>query len=509
MNRATRLLILTVLLVFCRKDWQGPDSGQMSSLEILEAFIDRAFSAEPPAGGDSAGKSTRLAGPRDVLAAFGITETFLERVEDGQPVRPEETELLLRLLFHSYVFQPSEIEDWAESPPDWSAISHDLNRFRGKLLRVSGYIKHVVTEKISPDLSTRLGIKAYYVCEMKADHGVTYLVYARRVPQGWKLNQPINEKTTVNGVFVKLASTTPGDPRPVLVTDRPAWFPDNLLGRLGMDCGCFDDIALADIKERFLVPSPSAEEDEDDPLNRLRLTGRDRECFYQLMAAAERSKPGELIQTAKNELARQQRTASSVVPLFNDPASQQGKLVLLYGTARRIEEVMVENPEIQRRLGIRKYYTVYLFTPDSQNYPVVFCVRHLPEDVAPGEGPRYAVDLAVAGFFYKTWAFRPQRNLSPDAPAHAWQLAPLLVGREAVKVRSRAARDTGMMTFALFVAVLILISIVVLVTLWFGWREKRRPPFMLSQPSGEADQSPTPEPASEVISPERTPNHES
>lgn len=509
MNRATRLLIFTVLLVFCGKDWQGPGSAQISSLEMLEALMDRAFSAEPPAGGDSEGKPTRLAGPRDVLAAFGITETFLERVEDGETVRPEEMELLLRLLFHSYVFQPSEIEDWAESPPDWSAISDELNRFRGKLFRVEGYVKHVATEEISPDLSTRLGIKAYYACEMKADDGVTYLVYARRVPRGWKLNQPINEKTTVNGLFVKLASTTPGDPRPVLVTDRPAWFPDNLLGRLGMDCALFDDIVLAGIKERFLVPSPSAEEDEDDPLNRLRLTGRDRECFYQLIAAVERSKPGELIQIAKNELARQQRTASSVVPLFNDPASQQGKLVLLYGTARRIEEVTVENPDIQKRLGIRKYYTVYLFTPDSQNYPLVFCVRHLPQGVVPGEGPRYAVDLGIAGFFYKTWAFRPQRNLSPDAPAHAWQLAPLLVGREAVQVRSHAARDTGMMTFALFIAVLILIGIVVLVTLWFGWREKTRPSFLMSQLSGGSDQWPTPEPRSEVISPEPPPNHDS
>jgi len=165
------------------------------------------------------------------------------------------------------------------------------------------------------------------------------------------------------------------------------------------------------------------------------------------------------------------------VPLFNDPARQQGKLHLLYGTARRIEEVMVENPDIQKRLGIDRYYTVYLFTEDSQNYPVVFCVRHLPRGVVPGEGPRYAVDLAVAGFFYKTWAFRPQRNLSPDAPANAWQLAPLLVGREAIKVTSHAAQNTGLMTISLLVGVLTLVAIVVVITIWFTWREKTRPFF--------------------------------
>jgi len=446
----------------------------------------------PPSGPDKgappthslegrAQQRTQLEGPRDVLAAFGITESFLERVDDGQPVQQEEMELLLRLVFYSYIFQPSEISDWAESPPNWSAVSDNLNAIRCKMFRVPGYVKRVTTEAIPPELSSRLGRKTYYLCEVAGDDGITYLVYARRVPRGWKLNDLIHEKTTVNGLFVKLTSMDPADPRPVLVTDRPAWFPDNLLGRLGMDCALFDDIDLTGITERFLVPSPSAEEDEEDPLNRLRLTGRDRECFYQLMAAVERSKPGELFEVAKNELAQQQRVASSVVPLFNDPASQQGKLVLLYGTARRIEEITVENPEIRKRLGVHKYYTVYLFTEDSQNYPVVFCVRHLPDGVLPGEGPRYAVDLAIAGFFYKTWAFRPQRNLSPDAPAHAWQLAPLLIGREAIRVTSRVAQDTRMVTVALFAAVLALVGTVVVVTLWFTWREKRRPPLAIRQ----------------------------
>lgn len=433
---------------------------------------------------EAAQRQTQLGGPRDVLAAFGITESFLERVEDGKPIQQDEMELLLRLVFYSYIFQPSEINDWAESPPDWSSMAGKLSAIRCKLFRIPGYVRRVTTEAIPPELSNRLVMKTYYLCEVAGDDGTTYLVYARRVPRGWKLNDVIHEKTTVNGLFVKLASMDPADPRPVLVTDRPAWFPNNPLGQLGMDCALFDDIDLTGITERFLVPSPTAEDDEEDPLNRLRLTGRDRECFYQLMAAVERSKPGELFAMAKTELARQQRVASSVVPLFNDPASQQGKLVLLYGTARRIEEITVENPEIQKRLGVQKYYTVYLFTQDSQNYPVVFCVRHLPEGVFPGEGPRYAVDLAIAGFFYKTWAFRPQRNLSPDAPANAWQLAPLLVGREAIRVTSRTAQDTRMVTVALFAAVLVLVGIVLVVTLWFTWREKRRPPLPLSQALG-------------------------
>jgi len=475
-------------------------SGKARNLSLM------ALSEQVQRQDATAQEQTRLEGPRDVLAAFGITESFLERVEDGQPIQPGEMELLLRLLFYSYVFQPTEIADWAESPPNWLEIGGQLDAMRGKLFRVPGYVKRVTAQEVSPELSNRLGMKSYYVCDVVGDDGITYVVYARRLPQGWKPDDPIHEKTLITGLFLKLASDATNGPQPVLVTDRPAWFPDNLLGRLGMDCALFDDIVLTGITKRFLVPSPAAEEDEEDPLNRLRLTGRDRECFYQLMAAVERSKPGELFRIAKEALVQEQRTASSVVPLFNDPARQQGKLVLLYGTARRIEEVTVENPDIQKRLGIDRYYTVYLFTEDSQNYPVVFCVRHLPQGVVPGEGPRYAVDLAVAGFFYKTWAFRPQRNLSPDAPANAWQLAPLLVGREAIKVTSHAARNTGFVTFALLAGILILVVAVLVITIWFTWRENSRPLFPSSTDIGMLSDGPSSEPRGTDVSPESPPD---
>jgi len=458
------------------------------------AFLATASLAEQtPLPEETPKKETRLEGPRDVLAAFGVTESFLQSLEDGRPVQPAERELLLRVLFYSHMFQPPEIAKWAESPPRWSDVHNELDGLRGKLFRVPGYVKKAMAEDVPPELSSRLGMKSYYLCEVTGDDGISYWVYAKRLPRKWKLDEPIHEKTLVHGIFLKLASEDPESPQPVLVTDRPGWFPDNLLGRLGMDCALFDDVVPTRIDKRFVEASSPATDDTESLLDRLRLTGRDRECFYQLMAAANRTRPGELFRIAKEELARQQRTASSVVPLFNDPAEQQGKLVLLYGTARRIEEVTVENPDIQKRLGISRYYTIYLFTEDSQNYPVVFCVMHLPPGVTPGERPRYAVDLALSGFFYKTWAFRPQRNLSPDAPPHAWQLAPLLIGREALKVTSRAAQNTGVVTFTLLGGVLILIMVVVIAATWFTWREKKRPPFLASSQISAGGEQPAPD----------------
>ncbi|HOA53299.1 MAG TPA: hypothetical protein PKI05_13680, partial [Thermogutta sp.] len=85
------------------------------------AFLATASLAEQtPLPEETPKKETRLEGPRDVLAAFGVTESFLQSFEDGQPVQPAERELLLRVLFYSHMFQPPEIAEWAESPPCWS-----------------------------------------------------------------------------------------------------------------------------------------------------------------------------------------------------------------------------------------------------------------------------------------------------------------------------------------------------------------------------------------------------
>jgi hypothetical protein len=94
--------------------------------------------------------------------------------------------------------------------------------------------------------------------------------------------------------------------------------------------------------------------------------------------------------------------------------------------------VRVEDPDIVKRFGIDHYYELYLFTDDSQGNPLVFCVRDLPEDMPTGDGPRYGESVRVAGFFLKSWSYRPGAGSDGQRPGNARQLAPLLVGREPV-----------------------------------------------------------------------------
>src|SRR5690606_19402810 len=109
---------------------------------------------------------------------------------------------------------------------------------------------------------------------------------------------------------------------------RLSWHPEGLLGDLGMDMGQFDFVQ-----------------------NRSPIQAEERECFYQLLAAAGRAKPQELFRLTD----RPPDDDYSVVPLFNEPEQQHGKLVALTGTARRAMLVKLheeQEAEIIQRFGI-------------------------------------------------------------------------------------------------------------------------------------------------------------
>ena len=427
----------------------------------------------PPAAAGQAQPSTAspLAGMRDFLAAFGIGESSLARAKDGQPVDQEDEELLVRLLDRVSALQPADIADWAETPPAWRSYWEQPAALRGRLFAIEGRLRDAQAADVTPELAARSGISRYYICTVADELGLTYSVYARRIPAAWSPRIPEGDRVRVSGIFMKWSGGSPDSPQPLLVTDRPAWFPDNLLGRLGMDCALLDDVPVGGKSQT------GAGGDEPTGLERFFLTGRDREAFYQMLAAAGRARPGELYEQARRELEKSGTPVFPVVKLFNEPASQLGRLVLLYGTARRIEKIEVQDADIRRRFGITHYYSIYLFTQDSQNNPLVCCVRELPPGIPLGEGPRYATDLAVAAFFYKTWGYRPERASSDTGSPTPWQLAPLLIGREALPLAKADSRNTAALT-GIFITGLLLV--VLLVWLWV-WVVSRRDRAALSE----------------------------
>ena len=203
----------------------------------------------------------------------------------------------------------------------------------------------------------------YFRCRLQLDSPEqTVEVYTEHVPEAWQKGARPDAPGGAMGVFLKLggrpAGATAGLSSSAGVTaifaaPRLAWYPDDLSGRLGMDVGLLDTVQ--DQKE---------------------LTGGEQEAFYQMLAAAGRAEPDELLRQAEAALPNSPEKCRwtdpdgkefySVVPLFEEPAAHRGELLFFQGTAREIKEVRVDDPAIAARFGFDHYYQVSLFTGDCE-----------------------------------------------------------------------------------------------------------------------------------------------
>lgn len=182
----------------------------------------------------------------------------------------------------------------------------------------------------------------------------------------------------------------------------------------------------------------------------------ERETFYQLLAAVSRAKPGSLRKAAEAEQGKDKdghQKWTTVASLFNRPEQMRGNLALLSGDVRRAIRVEVRDPDIVERFGIRHYYELYLFTQDSQNNPIVVCVRDLPKGMPVGSGRDYCEPIEIAGIMLKSWAFTPKRTA--EGKEGELQLAPLLIGRKPVWIE-RAKHKNSPWTGPIVTTVLVI-----------------------------------------------------
>ena len=429
----------------------------------------------------------------ELLDLFGMNQEFFGSFVDGRPLSEDERQKVYKLLFRLRDLPPADVQSWAQGESAFRNLSARPETERGKLFHLEGTATQVTPVELDDEQQARYQLQSLFRCDFTAADGTKVEVLARAVPNAWKRNEPIDEPANFRGMFVKrLAADEPNRAGPLLfVTMRVAWQPPTLLGKLGMDVGLLDDV-----RDQRAIGSD------------------ERECFYQMLSAVERSKSGELDRAADAQLAqrrqeqslglgklagnpqqqagvrREQKKAAQnvddVVPLFNDAEAQRGKLFVLEGDARRAIEIKVEDPDIVRRFGIHNYYEIELFTDDSQNNPIVFCVASLPPGMPQGEDIHERV--RIAGFFLKTWAY-PIRHTSDGLgadgqPLVRQQLAPLLMGRQSQWFPKDNARD------ALSPIVLaVLLGALVLTIAWL-WRQRRGDKKFYRETLGKHEASP-------------------
>lgn len=358
----------------------------------------------------------------------------------------------------SAAFPPSKGTASGEASIPLTSLVADPAQFRGKAFMLRGNVVHIEDIPLNPAEKKLLEIPTIYRCRVEVPGQGEAEVIARFAPTSWKRNETIRERVDVIGIYIKrmrvgkentekenVASTgnetamfdeTP-DLIPVLVAPKIQWFPDTLLGNLGVDVGSFEQVPplkIADLKTKtFDSVSPAlALLSRNEIVQRaFKFTEADRDPFYGMLRAAADTPPGLIEQEGRKEAEKTGRRFASVVELFNNPAETRGKPVLLTGTAKRILPTLVEDKDVKKLYGINRYYQIYLFTDDSQGNPLVVCVSSLPEGMPTGAGPDYSEKITVGAFPYKLWVYETSAQLE-DGEGYRPSYAPLLVGRAPV-----------------------------------------------------------------------------
>lgn len=415
---------------------------------------------------DSPGLPPRqLIHPLELLELYGIAESQLKMLADGQPLGADDEETLARILYQMPRFPLDALQRWAAPHLDVAAMVAAPADHRGDAVRLVGRARQLRHVTLAPELAERFEFSSYDIVTIESSDPPCRLeVCTRAVPRLWQPG-PLDEPVSALGLFLKTAGSGEVPPL-VFAAPRVAWHPDRVdeakfvspdhlvLANLGMDIGLFDAI-----RER----------------NRKGIESVDSECFYQLLAAVGRAAPGQLEQAAQHD--------PPFGPLLQSPRTNQGKLFSLLGTARRVTKILVGEKNLQERFGFDHYYQVDIFVPlgnqvvrlgdptasgdvptFSNDYPITVCVRQLPPGMREGDDLRQ--EVRVAAVYFKLWSYRSEYIASFDD--RQLQIGPLLIGRELSLIEVKSTRNpwVGIIAGILF--------LVVLGITWYGlWRTGR------------------------------------
>ena len=390
-------------------------------------------------------------------SAMGISESQWQQFSDGEAWNPAQNNFIAQLLYTARRFPLDFIQPWVQSSQaaadmldgkdvqdeEKIDIAFELRAFnrisqRGALYHLEGTAEAIESVSLIPELQTRFEMDSLYFVAVKLNSGHRVLIVTNAIPKKWKTGASVSYSVSADAYFLKygpLDNQTDKPRHSYFIATRIAWHPDTPLGNLGMDYGLFDELDSKPIPPGRKIPFPT-----DCTLNE-----RNRECFYQELAAVKHALDPKkfaeikrLALTQRDELWNMrdprnvmtaERQSYPVEALFNDPIAQRGNLFWLTGRVRRIVAIPVESPDIKSRFGIEQYYNIYMFTPDSADNPLVIIALELPEGVQTGDGAGFGVDLSAPCFMFNTWMYRR----ADEAKGHAYQLAPLLFAPKVLK----------------------------------------------------------------------------
>ena len=383
-------------------------------------------------GGSSVAPS--ITGPRDLLARFDINDEALAKLVDGAPLTGEEQQLLLRILYRLPLLTPESLARWSHTDLSDEQIAEDPAKYRAELFAIDGRVASVARVDLPADSAAALDFPHYWRVTMKvAAVANPLVVFARRIPQAWQKAEALNEPGQLHALFLKTSSSD-GEKEPQLMfaADRIVWHPEQAnqalgisadhvyLAKLGLDLGQLDNVVDRTAKEA--------------------ITSRERECFYQLLAAVGHAD--------LQRLAGEQNDFD-LVALLERPQTQRGRIIEVTGNARQVMKIAVNDKDIQKRFGIDHYYQVDIFVPlavkvrmtnpndpkknvEYERYPVTVCLRRLPPELEePGTANVYQSinrRVQMPAVYFKIWSVSTERMRQLGADQR--QANPMFVASE-------------------------------------------------------------------------------
>jgi len=353
----------------------------------------------------------------------------------------------------------------------WNADAIDLRslaatrRVQDLMVKVDGRATFVATVPLTEEESEVAGRRRLEIVRIVSEDGLAVDVLADHVPKAWPRDARIDEPASVIGLPLSEGPGPAGEGQPataptiLLAAPSVSWFPPTPLGALGMDYGLFDSVGDGQ-----------------------KLVAGDTEAFYAVLAAMGRATTAGIASAAG--------PSGDIIPLIN-PASgwfaqHRGDPVTVAGVARRATRIEIDDPLRRRQLGTDHYWELFVFVPTplikvhgklQEDYPVVCCVRTLPEGMPTGQ--QIGERVQVSGFAFKRYGY-PLPDLkistsqgSEDQKGQRQETA-LLIGREAAWLPAPSpTREVNTLGWV-FLSIASVIGVALALAAWSFARDSRR-----------------------------------
>lgn len=424
--------------------------------------------AQPSAAADPSIPAAPTTAPFvDYLATWKIDRGSRAVLEEPSAWSPAKQEITLKVLARLSRLPAPLAAQWNADAVDLRSLEAS-QRVQDRMVKVDGRATFVATVPLTEGEAELAGRRQMEIVRIVSDDGLTVDVLADHVPKAWPRAAIIDEPTVAIGLPL---SEGPGPAAPagegqtaaapalLIAAPSVGWFPPTPLGALGMDYGLFDSV-----------------------VDGQKLVAGDTEAFYAVITAMRRATAAGIASAAG--------PPGDIVPLINPGsgwfAQHRGDPVTVAGVARRATRIEIDDPLRQRQLGTDHYWELFVFVPTplikvhgklQEDYPVVCCVRTLPEGMPTGQ--QIGERVQVSGFAFKRYGYPlPDVKISSSQGSEEQkgqrQETALLIGREATWLPAPSpTREVNTLGWV-FLSIASVIGLALALAAWSFVRDSRR-----------------------------------